>query len=140
MCNAEPDVSHLSFHPFFPPLSNVKTDIFHLYHCLLNTQTNADSRVHIKSLLMACTSISPVSDKLHPADHLSDGEEAEDLSEDDSSRGDLGAADVADGVHGRVREERRWVSAVLDDLLEGGLESCERSVTSPVSFTAFISF
>lgn len=89
---------------------------------------------------MACTSISPVSDKLHPADHLSDGEEAEDLSEDDSSRGDLGAADIADGVHGRVREERRWVSAVLDDLLEGGLESCERSVTSPVSFTAFISF
>lgn len=88
---------------------------------------------------MACTSISPVSDKLHPADHLSNGEETEDLSEDDSSRGDLCVADVAEGVQRRVWQEGRWVSAVLDDLLEGGLEGCERSVTSPVSFTAFTS-
>jgi hypothetical protein len=83
---------------------------------------------------VACTSISPVSDQLHPADHLSNGEETEDLSEDDSSGGDLCAADVADGVDGRVWQESRWVSAVLNDLLEGGLESCKRSVTSMLVF------
>lgn len=89
---------------------------------------------------MAFSSISPVSDKLHPADHLSNGEETKDLSKYDSSGGDLCAADVADGVHGRVRQEGRWVSAVLDDLLESRLEGCERSVTSSVSFAAFTYF
>lgn len=89
---------------------------------------------------MACTSVSPVSDKLHPANHLSNGEETENLSEDNGSRGDLCGADVADGVHGRVWQESRWVSAVLDDLLESGLEGCERSAASPVSFTVSTSF
>lgn len=119
---------------------NVKTDTIHLYHRLLHTQTNADSKIHVKSLLMACTSVSPVSDKLHPANHLSNGEETENLGQNNGSRGDLCAADVAERVHGRVWQESRWVSAVLDDLLEGGLEGCERSVTSTVSYAVSTSF
>jgi hypothetical protein len=45
------------------------------------------------------TSIAVVPDNLHPANHLADGEEAEDLGYDDAALHELGAVDVAGQLH-----------------------------------------
>lgn len=63
-----------------------------------------------------------VADDLEAADHLTDGEEAQGLGEDDADGGELRGAEVADGVDGGLG---RGDGAGLDgaeDLLVVGLE------------------
>lgn len=85
---------------------------------------------------MVDTGISSVADKLHSANHLSNGEESKNLTHDDGARGKLCAAKVADGGSRGLGEKGGWVAGALDDLLEVRLESGKRSVR-PLS--AFVS-
>lgn len=64
-----------------------------------------------------------VADELETADHLADGEEAEALSEENTSSGDLCPGDVADVLEGSASlgEERAGLDG-LDEVLKVGLE------------------
>jgi hypothetical protein len=82
---------------------------------------------------MVCTSVSSVADKLHSANHLSNSEEPENFAHNDGAGGELCAVEVADGGDLRLGEKGGWVCSVLDELLEVGLESGERSMRNSLA-------
>jgi hypothetical protein len=72
-------------------------------------------------------SLPSVSNQLESANDLTDSEETQQLSSNDSASSKLGSADIADtledvGWVGAERDERVGVSDALDELLEVGLE------------------
>lgn len=75
---------------------------------------------------MVRSGVASVADQLHAAQHLADGEEAEDLAEDDEAGDELHVGEVAQGGNGRLGEEGGGVLHVLDELLVVGLEGGER--------------
>ena len=81
-----------------------------------------------------------VAHDLEPPDHLADGEEAEALSGDDTSRGELGVADAGDeatlrgldGLGGGLEEGARAADGLPSGLVEG-LEGGHGAARSRVS-------
>ena len=70
-----------------------------------------------------------VTDELEAADHLANGEEAEALSEENTSSGDLCPGDVADVLEGSASlgEERAGLDG-LHEVLEVGLEGRDGAI------------
>ena len=66
---------------------------------------------------MVSTSLAVVADDLESANHLSNGEEAEALSEDDSAGEELGTGQIP-----RLLQNRSWLRGRLRRSLLGGLE------------------
>lgn len=73
--------------------------------------------------------VAVVADELEAADHLADGEEAEALSEEDTSSGDLCPGDVTDVLEGStgLGEERAGLDG-LHEVLEVGLEGRDGAI------------
>lgn len=70
---------------------------------------------------MVSGGLAVVADHLHAADHLADGEEAEDLGDDDASGRQLGAVDVA----GLLQQGGGLLGGLLGGLGRGGLGLAE---------------
>lgn len=70
-----------------------------------------------------------IADELEAADHLANGEEAQALSEEDTSSGDLCPGDVADVLEGSASlgEERAGLDG-LHEVLEVGLEGRDGAI------------
>jgi hypothetical protein len=103
----------------------------HLPHCHLSSCPSPPPPLLIPSCSASHSvmsgSLPSVSNQLESANDLTDSEETQQLSSNDSASSKLGSADIADtledvGWVGAERDERVGVSDALDELLEVGLE------------------
>ena len=117
----------------FPVLSNASALSIRVLEMpvLLTPLQHHSLRLHTTDNLVVSSSIASVTNDLHSAEHLTDSEETENLSSDNSGRGNLCAAGVADGGDWGLAENGGWVAdQLLVELLEGSNWSASLLVSS----------